>query len=183
MGKSLLISLIKVLFMMLLLWYRKYDSWEKFVYSTTLKFFFIYISSSVKKELFTFFMINFFFCNWFNYLFYFLQYQIIIYFERKKESKLTSPFLFLNIGIIKLSLVKVMETCFSSYSYKYFKENRSLPVTVFDKTFPTNFNFDNMFVFDFWCICSDTKNLVLLTGEILILFSSSFIRTAKFFLS
>ena len=61
-----------------------------------------------------------------------------------------------------------METCFSSYSHKYFKENRSLPVIVFDKTFPTNFSFDKMFVFDFRCICSDAKNLIPLTGEIFI---------------
>ena len=66
--------------------------------------------------------------------------------------------------------MKVTVKCFSSFSYKYFKENLSLPVTVFDGTFLTNFNFDNMFVFDFSGISLDTKNLILLTGGILILF-------------
>ena len=66
--------------------------------------------------------------------------------------------------------MKVTLICFNSSLYKYLKKNISLPVTEFDGTFLTNFNFDNMFVFDFSGISLDTKNLILLTGGILILF-------------
>ena len=109
----------------------------------------------------------------------FFWYQRIVYFKAKK-SKIRSPFLFQNFGRIKSSFVKVIVICFSSYSCKYSTENRSWPVMVLDKTFPMNFSFHNMFVFDLLCISSKTKNLVPLTGEILILFSSSFIITANF---
>ena len=79
--------------------------------------------------------------------------------------------------------MKVTVICFSSSSDKYFKENLSLPVAVFDGIFLTNFNFDNLFVFDLSCISLNTKNLILLTDEILIPFLSSFVRTATFFCS
>ena len=107
-----------------------------------------------------------------------------IYFGTKESSilkKNEAPFFFLNFGRIKSSFVKVIVICFSSYLYKHSRENCARPVIIFDKTFPINLRFDNMFVFDLWCISSLTKNLVLLTGEILILFPSSFIITAIFF--
>ena len=71
-----------------------------------------------------------------------------------KKSKLRAPFVFLNSGRIKSSFVKVIVICFSSYLHKHSRENCSRPVIVFDKTFPKNFRFDSIFVFDLWCISS-----------------------------
>ena len=90
---------------------------------------------------------------------------------------------FLNFGIIKSSFLKVMIRCFSLYSHKYFKENRSLPVAVSNRIFPTNFNFDKMFVLDFRCISSDTKKSASVDGRNLYPFFVFFYQGCDFFCS
>ena len=176
--------------MILLLSYKKIWLLEKIYFPDGIKIgFFILISSSVKKESFTFFYDQFLFLQLLIHLYSVQLFLLFLLlpknhlFWKKKKRKLAPLLAFLSFGIIILSFVKVTVTCFSLYSYKYFKENRSLLVTVPDKTFPTNFNFDNMFVLDLWCISSLTKNLLPLTSEILILFWPFFIRIPIFFCS
>ena len=58
---------------------------------------------------------------------------------KEKKSKIRPPLLFLNFCRIKSSFVKVIVIYFSSYSYKYSRENYS--GDFFDKTFSNKFQF------------------------------------------
>ena len=131
MGKNLLVSLIKVLFMMLLLSYKKYDSWKRFTKQHKNKFFLFQFLHLPKKIYLLFFYDQFLFLQLVIHL-YFVQLSLFFFFFgtkgssvlKEKKSKIRLSFLFLKFSRIKSSFVKVTEICFSLHLYKYFRENR-----------------------------------------------------------